>query len=127
MTPRLRDKLIEQHKTIVNGPLGQVETWTDAITFWAYVKNITNNMNSGWMGQRGQEGTQAIYEILARNLNRQTWAFGDTRFLWLTPDIGTAPRILKPLQGVNLADRKTASKWALIQVQDITDFVTRCP
>jgi hypothetical protein len=126
MTPRLRDKLIEQHKTVVNGPLGQVETWVDTRTFWAYVKDVSNNVNSGWMSQRGQEGTQTLYEILARDLNRKDWTFKNTRFVWLTPDLFSTPRILKPMQGVRLPNRKTPSKWALIQVQDITDFVTQC-
>ncbi len=113
----LTERVTQQRKTMVNGPLGQVETWTAVRTFWASVTEVSADAQGGWTSSRKQEGTLAIYNILARNLQRD-WQFKDTRFVWNSTD-AAGDRILKPMKNIRKPGREWR-QWAVIQCQDIT-------
>lgn len=126
-TRAMTDQVVEQQKTTVNAPLGQVETWTTVRTISANVVELSADQVSSWMGQRKQEGTQSIYAITVRALGR-TWSFSATRFLWTPRDSaisGSGTRTLKPIKDI-LTPGKGARRWAKIICQDITDMGHSC-
>lgn len=123
-TRALTERVTQQRKTMVNGPMGQVETWTDVRTFWASVVGVSADAQGGWAGSRKQEGTLTIYDIMTRNLKRD-WQFKDTRFVWNATDADNT-RILKPMRNILTPKQTNHDQWATIRCQDITPLKSPC-
>ena len=114
----LTEKVYWQVKTVINGPLGQTETWVTQGWFWASVAEASSDLGEGWPGKRGKEGTQREYTVLAR-ANKRNWDFKTTRFLWGSTDQDNQ-RILKPIENIIQPGREYRM-WAKIRCWDITN------